>query len=336
MLRDVWVLVQQRDDTVEDATFGLLAEARSVLDGHGEGFVTAVAIDTPSSNVLHALGSYGADKVIHVEGLQPGHYYGELFAQALGSIVQKFKPSCFLMAQSVESADLCARLGALLETGVVTQAMDFTMSADGKACALRPKANGYLFEEVEIDCASPPIICFVPSVLLPGEPVEGRTAELVKVSADVVFDRLKTKVIEVIEAEPGNLDIEEAEVVIAGGRGVGKGEAFEILHRLAELLGGSVAGTRPVIDWQTLPFERQIGQTGKTVAPRLIFNCGISGANEYTAGIEKSQLSIAINTDPRARIFRFADLGVVGDIHEILPLLISRLRAAKGNGEREV
>jgi len=173
-------------------------------------------------------------------------------------------------------------------------------------------------------------------VLLPGEPVEGRTAELLKVSADVVFDRLKTKVIEVIEAEPGNLDIEDAEVVIAGGRGVGKGEAFEILHRLAELLGGSVAGTRPVIDWQTLPFERQIGQTGKTVAPRLIFNCGISGANEYTAGIEKSQLSIAINTDPRARIFRFADLGVVGDVQEILPFLISRLQAAKRNGEREV
>jgi electron transfer flavoprotein alpha subunit len=140
---------------------------------------------------------------------------------------------------------------------------------------------------------------------------------------------LDTKVLRVIEADPGELDIEEADILVSGGRGVGKDEAFDIIHDLARAIGGSVGATRPVIDWHTLPYERQIGQTGKTVFPRLIINCGISGANEYTAGMEKSQLVIAINTDPRARIFRFADLGVIGDLHQVLPILIERLRDMK-------
>ena len=120
---------------------------------------------------------------------------------------------------------------------------------------------------------------------------------------------------------------------MAGGRGAGKGEAFDIIHRLARAIGGTAGATRPIIDWGTLPYERQIGQTGKTVAPRLIINCGISGANEYTAGIEKSQMIIAIDQNPKARIFRFADLGVVGDVHEILPLLTARIAQLKNQAE---
>ena len=148
---------------------------------------------------------------------------------------------------------------------------------------------------------------------------------------EVSLDDLKTRVVKIIEAAPEDLDLEEADIVVAGGRGVGKDDAFGLMHELAKELGGTVGGSRPVIDWQTLPYERQIGQTGKTVTPQLLVNCGISGANEYTAGIEKSQLVIAINTDARARIFRFADLGVVGDVHEVVPLLISRLKEIKGD-----
>jgi electron transfer flavoprotein alpha subunit len=125
------------------------------------------------------------------------------------------------------------------------------------------------------------------------------------------------------------VDLEEADVVVSGGRGVGKGEGFDALRTLAQLLGGAIGGTRPVIDWQILPYECQIGQTGKTVSPRLLFTCGISGANEFTAGMEKSRRVIAVNKDPNARIFRFADLGLIGDVHEILPVLIARLKEAK-------
>jgi len=326
MFHDIWILADHREKSIEETAFGLIGEARRILGCLGEkGSVTTVVIGMQSEVALPILGNYGADRVIHVKGPHLGSYHGEIFARVLCVLFERFKPLCFLTAQTVETADLCARLGAMLETSVVTQAVDFSMSADGKARALRPIANGHLFEEIQFDCRTPPVICFLPSVLAACEPDSRKTAEITYEYPDVSSEDVKTKVTGLIEAEPGHQDIEEADIIVAGGRGAGKGEAFDVIRRFAKLIGGTVAGTRPVIDWKLLPFERQIGQTGKTVAPRLIINCGISGANEYTTGIEKSQLSIAINKDQRARIFRFADLGVIGDVHEILPLLISRL-----------
>jgi electron transfer flavoprotein alpha subunit len=207
--------------------------------------------------------------------------------------------------------------------------MNFNMTADGIARAVRPVANGYLFEDVSLDACPAPIVLFLPAVLLETQPDGDATATVTQVTLPQVDEDLKTRTVEVIEAAPEELDLAEADIIVAGGRGVGKAEAFDIIHDLAQAIGGSVGGTRPIIDWGDLPYERQIGQTGKYVSPRLIINCGISGANEYTAGMEKSQQVIAIDRNPRARMFRFADLGVVGDLHEILPLLISRIEDQK-------
>jgi electron transfer flavoprotein alpha subunit len=328
--RDVWIFVQHGEGTIEGVTFGLIAEARRIIsECDGQGTVTAVALGSGLGRALESLGGYGADRVLYVESGLLSRYHGELFAQVMFGMVKKYTPSCLLMAQGLTTHDLSARLAALLETALVTHAMDFEIDENGNAVATRPVANGYLFERLGLDCEGPPIICFVPAVLVASEPgTMGKTA-LVTEHMNEQQEDLKTKVVEVIEADPGRLDLEEADIVVAGGRGVGKGESFNIMHELAGILGGTVGGTRPIIDWEMLPFERQIGQTGKTVAPRLIFTCGISGANEFTAGMEKSQLVIAINADPRARIFRFADLGVIGDVHEVLPLLIARVRELK-------
>jgi electron transfer flavoprotein alpha subunit len=203
--------------------------------------------------------------------------------------------------------------------------MDVKIDAHDKVTAVQPIANGYLFQELEFETPPPYLVTFLPSVLS-SEGVEPKKAEIFVVSPQAGFDASKTEVKALVQPDPETLDLEEADIIVSGGRGVGKGESFRIIYDLAKAIGGSVSGTRPVIDWQTLPYERQIGQTGKTVTPRLLVACGISGANEYTVGMEKSQLVIAINTDPKARIFRFADLGAVGDVHVVLPLLIKRLR----------
>jgi electron transfer flavoprotein alpha subunit len=203
------------------------------------------------------------------------------------------------------------------------------MATNGTARAIRPVANGYLFEEVVLNTRPTPIVLFLPSVLFDTEPDRETTAPVTNIPFKVPADDLKTRTVKVIEAAPEDLDLEEADIIVAGGRGIGKGEPFDIIHALARAIGASVGGTRPVIDWGVLPYERQIGQTGKYVSPRLIINCGISGANEYTAGMEKSQQVIAIDLNPRARMFRFADLGIIGDAHEILPLLISRIEGQK-------
>ena len=330
MSDNIWIFVQHREGAIEDVSFGLAGEARRIISQiGGEGTVTAVCLGFGLDAELGTLGAYGVDRVLYVENESLAHYQGELFAKVLSRLFKRDAPSCILMAQTAETSDLCSRLAALLETGLVTCAMDLNVDRSGKFHAIRPVANGYLFESISLECDGAPVISFLPSVLTASEPDMARQAEILTEAPEEQPDDFRTKVIRVIKADPEDLDIEEADIIVSGGRGVGKDEAFVIIHELARAIGGSVAATRPVIDWQTLPYERQIGQTGKTVTPRLIINCGISGANEYTAGMEKSQLAIAINTDPRARIFRFADLGIIGDVHEIVPILIERLKEMK-------
>lgn len=327
---DIWVFVQQRDEKIEDATYGLVTEAWRLMAQLGDaGQVTAVALGPAPESMLAALGAYGVHRVLHVADARMARYQGEIFGRALFDLVQKENPACLLMAQSSETEDLAQRVAAMMKTALITRAMDFSMAADGTARAIRPVANGYLFEDVMLDSRPSPIVLFLPSVLFDTEPDREEAAAVINLPLTDPFDDLKTRTVKVIEAAPEDLDLEEADIIVAGGRGVGKGASFDVIHAIARVIGGSVGGTRPIIDWGVLPYERQIGQTGKYVSPRLIINCGISGANEYTAGMEKSQQVIAIDLNPRARMFRFADLGVVGDVHEILPLLISRIEDQK-------
>jgi electron transfer flavoprotein alpha subunit len=327
---DIWIFVQLRDEEIDDTTYGLVTEARRLIDQRGEpGQVTAVALGPATDPVLEALGTYGVQRVLHVASELMNRYQGEVFSRALCEMVQKEHPTCLLMAQSAMTEDLAQRSAAMLNTALVTRAMDFKLTADGRARAIRPVANGYIFEDLMLDISPAPIVLFLPAVLFDTEPDQDAAATVTHVPFQDPADDLKTRTVKVIEAAPEDLDLEEADIIVAGGRGVGKGAAFDIIHDLARVIGGSVGGTRPIIDWGLLPYERQIGQTGKYVAPRLIVNCGISGANEYTAGMEKSQQVIAIDHNPRVRMFRFADLGVLGDVHDILPLLISRIEDQK-------
>jgi len=320
---DVWVLVQHRQGKIEEPTFGLLGEAQRLSRSQGK--VVAVSLGWGLDQELKTLDSRGAGKILYIEDVRLAHFHGEAQARVLAGLLGRENPLFLLMAHSAETADLAPRLAAVLGTGLVTRAMDLKMDAHGKVTAVQPIANGYLFQELEFESPPPYLVTFLPSVLS-SEGVEPKKAEIFVVSPQAGFDASKTEVKTLVQPGPETLDLEEADIIVSGGRGAGKGESFRIIHDLAKAIGGSVSGTRPVIDWQTLPYERQIGQTGKTVTPRLLVACGISGANEYTVGMEKSQLVIAINTDPKARIFRFADLGVVGDVHEVVQMLIKRLR----------
>jgi electron transfer flavoprotein alpha subunit len=324
---DIWVLVQHQKGTVEGSAFGLIAEARRLLqEMDNQGRITAVALGSGMEEALKPLGAFGADRVLYIMHESFGRYQGELFSLVLSEWIAQDDPFCLLTVQGPETADLCPRLAALMETALVTHAVDLRMDEEGRWVVTRPVSNGFLFEKILIQTRNCPIISFLPSVLNEPEPEDSGKAEVLTVTPDPATYDLETKVTAVRKASPGDLGIEEADIVVAGGRGVGKGSTFDIIHALARAISGSVGGTRPVIDWQVLPFERQIGQTGKTLEPRLMLACGISGANEFTAGMEKSRWVIAINTDPQARIFRFADLGVVGDVHEIVPLLIEEIK----------
>lgn len=331
MKNSIWIWVHHRDGTIDDITFGLVQEAIHLAAGMEETLsIVAVAVGNDFNDPLSLLGAYGVDRVIHFKGSLTSRYHGEYYAKILSEVMEKNEPLFFLMAHDANTADLAPRLAAALQAGLVTRAVDLRINDQELPIAVRPTSNGHLFEEFTYNCSSPLIATLLPNVLVSPE-LEPNPEEKNNIMIDQIdlqdkgTENLKTKIVKVIEAAPENLDISEADIILAAGRGIGKGGGLDIIHELADLLGASIAGTRPVIDWDALPFERQIGQTGKTVTPGLIINCGISGANEYTAGIEKSKQVIAINIDARARIFRFADLGVIGDLHQILPLLVKRL-----------
>jgi electron transfer flavoprotein alpha subunit len=329
MTRDIWILASLRKGSLEAETYGLVAEARRLMTLGGEGIISALVLGPFPKEELRNLGALGVDRILVVEDESTLHVPLEGYVRTLRRLAQEEKPAYILMAHNALAGDLGPRLAAGLESPFISRAVDLWIGPQGQAVGIRPIANGHLFEEVQFLGEGPCLVSFLPLVLTPAEKGLETEPELVIVSGDKPEDPLGLRVVEVIEAEPESADLEEAEIIVCGGRGVGKGLAFEIIQTLARVLGASVAGTRPVIDWQILPLERQIGQTGKTVSPGLMIVCGLSGANEFTAGMEKSLRVIAINTDPRARIFRFADLGVVGDVHQILPGLIKGLEKEK-------
>jgi electron transfer flavoprotein alpha subunit len=329
MNKEIWILASLSKDSLEEETYGLVAEAQRLRDAPGAGLITGLVPGALPEGDLSALGASGVDRVLVLKGQGFERYHGELWARELTGLSRERKPALILMAHNALTEDLGPRWAASLETGLISRVVDLWLDPRGTVVAVRPIANGHLFEEIEFSGKGPCLVSFLPSVLTTAEKEPDHPPEIVTIAGGVPPETIRTRVVAVIEADPESAALEEAEIIVAGGRGVGKDDAFEIVTALARAIGGSVAGTRPIIDWQTLPFERQIGQTGKTVAPRLMIACGLSGANEFTAGMEKSHRVIAINTDSRARIFRFADLGVVGDVHQILPELIERIEKEK-------
>ncbi len=328
--KEAWIFLDHREGELDRKGFSLISEARGLVSGYkGKGTVTAVVLGSVPKEEIGTLGTYGADRILFVEKSSLNHYHGELFSEVLFRLVKKYQPSFLLMVQGARSEDLSARLAALLETALVTRAANLEIDKEGRVVAVRPAANGYLFEKLIINTLLCPIICFLPSALSEPAAQGSHKIEIITETPDVPRQDLKTRVKNVIAADPEELDIKEADIIVSVGRGAGRGESFNMMYELAQVIGGSVGGTRPVIDAQLLPFDRQIGQTGKTVDPRLIFACGISGANEFTAGMEKSRLVIAINKDSNARIFHFSDLGIIGDVHEVVPRLIEGLKKKK-------
>jgi electron transfer flavoprotein alpha subunit len=329
--KDIWIIVHHTGDAVDETTFGLIAEAREIImKGGGSGTVTAVIMGMPEDDAVTSLKNSGADRVIHIKHESLERYNGELYAKVFYDVIREHHVSCFLVAGNEGTSDFAPRLSAMMNTPLVTRVMDFGFDEENRGVAIRPISNGYLFEEVMVNIDTPPVISYIPSVLSVVSEYKKVGEATVEVITPVINEEaLNTRVINIIKSRPEALSIEDADIIVAGGRGAGKGDDFKIIHDLAKEIGASVGGSRPVIDLHLLPFERQIGQTGKTIAPDLIINCGISGANEYSAGMEKSKNVISINKDPRARIFRFSDLGVVGDLKKIVPLLIERIREVK-------
>lgn len=324
--KDVYVFLEQRDGKVQPVAFELLGKARELADSLGENVIGILLGHNLDPDQTQQCISEGADTVIMSDNEAFGVYTTEPYAQAIHQIIRERKPSIILFGATTIGRDLGPRLSARVGTGLTADCTALEISADRDLMMTRPAFGGNLMATIICADHRPQMSTVRPGVMRRCTPTPERKGNIDKI--DVTFDtsKFKVRVKETVKETKDKIDITEANILVSGGRGVGTGDGFSKLQDLADTLEAQVSASRAVVDAGLMSHDRQVGQTGKTVRPDLYFALGISGAIQHLAGMEESDFIIAINKDKYAPIFSVADLGIVGDLHKIVPLLTQRLK----------
>ena len=327
--KDVYVFAEQRDGVIQNVALELLGKARELADANNEK-VVAILLGKDIKGKAQELIASGADKVLVVDHDLLATYLTEPYTQAITQIIKEQKPSILLIGATTIGRDLGPRVSARNVTGLTADATKLEISDDEahEFRMTRPAFGGNLMATILCKQHRPQMSTVRPGVMqkMPADP--SRKGEIVDYK--VQFDEQKinrVKIIKTVKEEKVITDISQAKILVSGGRGVGTKDGFFKLEALAKELKGEVSSSRAMVDAGVMDQSRQVGQTGKTVRPNLYLACGISGAIQHLAGMEESELIIAINKDKFAPIFSVADLGIVGDLHKIVPMLTERLKS---------
>ncbi|WP_209125051.1 electron transfer flavoprotein subunit alpha/FixB family protein [Alkalihalobacillus sp. BA299] len=322
MSRKVLVLGEVRDGVLRNISLEAIAAGKTVAEG---GEVVGVLLGENVSDRANELIQYGADRVVIVENEKLKSYTSDAFSQAFLEVAEVEKPEGVIMGHTALGKDLSPKLASKLKSGLVSDAVNVE-ELGGNIVFTRPIYSGKAFEKKIITDGI--IFATIRSNNIPAlTKDESRTG--VVTSVDVDIKDLRTVIKEIVRKTKEGIDLSEAKVVVAGGRGVKSEEGFKTLKELADLLGGAVGASRGACDADYCDYSLQIGQTGKVVTPDLYVACGISGAIQHLAGMSNSKIIVAINKDPEATIFNVADYGIVGDLFEVVPLLIEEFSAVK-------
>ena len=326
--KNIWTYVEVFGGKAKNVGLEIIGPAKKMAEATGDK-VVAVLIGSDLDDAAKAAASYGADQIITVGGGDYAEYTAEAYAYALEQLVAKYKPAALLFGATSNGKELAPRLAARLKTGVAADCTGLEIN-NGVIQWTRPVYSGRMFSVLECPEARPQIGTVRPGIFKRGEPNASLTADVVKEDIAVPAGTVCTTLIEKInEAAEGAVKLEDAEVIVSGGRGIGKPENFSLVKDLADLLGGVVGASRAAVDAGWIPHVHQVGQTGKTVGPKLYIACGISGAIQHLAGMSGSDVIIAINKDADAPIFEIADYGIVGDIKEVLPAFTAAVKKLK-------
>lgn len=326
--KDVYVFVEQRDGIIQKVAVELLGKARELADSLNEK-VVAMLLGYEIADQAQQLIAYGADVVLCVDQRELVQYVTEPYAQAITQIVRERKPSVVLIGATTIGRDLGPRLSARLETGLTADCTGLDISDDRDLLMTRPAFGGNLMATIICKEHRPQMSTVRPGVMRAKAKDESRQGVVETLNVNFDKSKFKVKVLETVKEQKNKTDITEAKVLVSGGRGVGNAEGFAMLEKLAAALNAEVSSSRAMVDAGIMPHDRQVGQTGKTVRPDLYFALGISGAIQHLAGMEESELIIAVNKDKYAPIFNAADLGIVGDVKKVVPLLADRLAAIR-------
>ena len=339
--KGVFIYAQQVDNKIDAIALELLGKANDLAADLGTD-VTAVLIGSDVKGLVDELAEYGADKVIVVDDPELKEYRTEPYAHALASVINEYKPEIMLVGATAIGRDLGPTVSARVATGLTADCTlleigDFPLVAlpnqeqkHNQLLMTRPAFGGNTIATIACPDNRPQMATVRPGVMQKIAPIAGAKANVVEFNPGFTPNNRYVEILNVVKAVKSTANIMEAKILVSGGRGVGSKENFKLLEDLAEVLGGTVSCSRAVVENGWLPVDLQVGQTGKTVRPQIYFAIGISGAIQHVAGMEDSDLIIAINKDEDAPIFDVADYGLVGDLNKIVPALTAALKTELG------
>jgi electron transfer flavoprotein alpha subunit len=327
--KGVYVFVQQVDGQVAGVSHELLGKAKELAKDM-ETEVTAILLGYNVSGLCKDLASYGADKIVMVDNKDLELYSTKPYTYCLCQIIEKYKPAVVLYGATAIGRDLAPRVAARIRTGLTADCTKLDVADDGtkNLRMTRPAFGGNIMATIVCPDYRPQMATVRPGVMQKIKPIENASAPVEQLDIEIPASEKDVEILEVIKKESQKMDIQDAKILVSGGRGMGCPENFKLLEDLAEALGGAVSSSRACVDAGWVEKDIQVGQTGKTVRPNLYIACGISGAIQHLAGMEESDIIMAINKDESAPIFEVADFGIVGDALKILPLFTEEVKKA--------
>ncbi len=328
--KGVWVFAEQRGGKVASVAYELLGAGRRLADELNTE-LSAVLFGASDSEAQELI-RWGADKVYVSKDQIFERFNDEPYSELLSSLIKEHCPEIVIAGATPIGRSFIPRVAAKIRTGLTADCTSLAVDKDtGNLLQIRPAFGGNIMATIVCPNNRPQMATVRPRVLKRGQYDEGRTGEIIDVRADSISSR--TRVLDTIkEVSELTVNLQEADIIVSGGRGLGTPNGFGLLKELAELLDGALGSSRAAVDAGWIPYRHQVGQTGKTVCPKIYIACGISGAIQHLVGMQSSDIIIAINKNPEAPIFNVATYGIVGDLYEIIPLLIKKIKEAKGIG----
>ncbi|WP_238948902.1 electron transfer flavoprotein subunit alpha/FixB family protein [Clostridium sp. YIM B02569] len=326
--KGVWVFAEQREGELQKVSLELLGEGRRIADELGVN-LTALLLGSNIEGLAKTLAEHGADEVLVADDKNLEHYTTDAYTKVICDLANERKPGILFVGATFIGRDLGPRIAARLSTGLTADCTSIDVDVtNGDLLATRPAFGGNLMATIACPEHRPQMATVRPGVFakITTDPSK---CKIEKVDVKLEDSDVRTKVLETIKAKKDIVDIAEADFIVSGGRGVGNKENFQLLKELAEALGGTVAGSRAAVEKGWIDGAYQVGQTGKTVRPQIYIACGISGAIQHVAGMQDSDLIIAVNKDDSAPIMKIADYAIVGDLTKVVPELIAQVKEIK-------
>jgi electron transfer flavoprotein alpha subunit len=325
--KGILVFAEQREGVISSVAFELLGKGREIANEINQPLIAVLAGNKLDKKLADELIAQGADKVYVADDKMFEHYITEQYTELVSLVINDIKPEIVFIGASTIGRDLAPRISARIETGLTADCTTLEIDeSNGNLLMTRPAFGGNLLATIICPDHRPQMATVRPGVMQKMIADSTRTGEIITFDVSRVKPETQIEVLEVVKEEAQKKNIEEAGVLVSGGRGIGHKDNVVHLENLANELKGMISGSRALVDAGIIDASYQVGQTGKTVRPEVYFACGISGAIQHVAGMEESELIIAINKNPEAAIFEVADIGIVADVNKVLPAIVSEIK----------